>query len=133
MKSFFRVVKETLRRFFEFFYALFFTRDDDLDVLQLLFAVLVVSAIFIVWRITVPMEAPDAVRIEGLVTLRWIIGLLVLTAVPKWMIPFMVDNIKSLAKSTEKKKSRYDFGYRDSEMGMDEPVSVEDPDVNEDD
>lgn len=72
-----------------FLYALFFTRDDDLDVLQLLFTSIIIIALLIVWNLTTIAGNSDAVKIESLVTLRWLIGLLVITAVPKWIVPFM--------------------------------------------
>ena len=84
-----------MRRMFEglanFIYRLFFTRDDDLDVLQLLFAVLLVVAMRSAWIVIVATDMSDPVRIEGMVQLRWIIGLLVITAIPKWLVPSMVS------------------------------------------
>jgi len=76
-----------------FIYALFFTRDDDLDVLQLLFASILVMTSVVVWNLANTAGMSDAVIIEALITLRWMIGLLVVTAVPKWLVPYMVDKI----------------------------------------
>lgn len=70
----------------EFVYRLFFTRTDDMDVLQVLFAVIVLVSLAIVWRISVPGADPGTVK-EGLVTLRWLLGLLIITAVPSWLVP----------------------------------------------
>lgn len=72
----------------EALYRLLFTRDDDLDLLQVLFLVIVSVTLAIVWRLAMPGTA-EAVVIEGLVTLRWLVGLLVVTAVPKWMAPML--------------------------------------------
>jgi hypothetical protein len=77
-----------------FLYRLLFTRDDDLDLLQAMYLVLVVVTLRVVWRLTAP-GTPDAVMIEGIVTLRWMVGLLVLTAVPKWLVPVMAGVLKS--------------------------------------
>lgn len=74
-------------KFFNFLYALFFTRDDDLDVLQLLFTAIVVTTLLVVWKRSNVLGVSDAVQIEGLITLRWLAGLLVVTAVPKWLVP----------------------------------------------
>lgn len=71
-----------------FLYRLLFTRDDDLDLLQVLFLVIVGVTLAIVWRLVRP-GTPETVVIEGLVTLRWLVGLLVVTAVPKWMAPIV--------------------------------------------
>jgi 4-amino-4-deoxy-L-arabinose transferase-like glycosyltransferase len=85
-----------VKSFFNFIYSLFFTRDDDLDVLQLLFTVLVVMALVILWKLTlVKPEVSDLVVVESLKTLRWLVGLLVLTAVPKWLVPFIAGQVKS--------------------------------------
>jgi 4-amino-4-deoxy-L-arabinose transferase-like glycosyltransferase len=85
-----------MKHFFKFIYALFFTRDDDLDILQLLFTVLVVMSLFILWKLTlIKAEVSDVVIVESIKTLRWMIGLLVLTAIPKWLVPFMSGQIKS--------------------------------------
>lgn len=72
----------------KFFYKLFFTRDDDLDMLQILFTAIIIHSLMTVWVIVNGAEQ-DAVKIEALVTLRWLAGLLVLTAVPKWLVPAM--------------------------------------------
>jgi len=85
-------VLQVLNKFIHFLYALFFTRDDDLDVLQILFAAIVVVSLFAVWHISVGSSDNDAVKIEALVTLRWLAGLLVVTAVPKWLVPMVVKN-----------------------------------------
>jgi hypothetical protein len=87
----------------EFIYRLFFTREDSLDVLQLMFTVIVILALVVVWNLTNTAEMSDAVIIESLVTLRWMIGLLVVTAVPKWLVPFMVNHTKSVQQSQLKK------------------------------
>jgi len=75
----------------KFLYALFFTRDDDLDILQILFSTIVIVAIIIAWKVNTATQMSDAVRIEGMVTLRWMIGLLVVTAVPKWLAPLVAQ------------------------------------------
>lgn len=77
-------------------YRLLFTRDDDLDLLQVLFLVIVWTTLRIVNRLAVP-GTPDAIVIEGLETLRWMIGLLVLTAVPKWLVPTLAARLAGAA------------------------------------
>lgn len=84
------------KSFFTFIYSLFFTRDDDLDVLQLLFAAIVVVTLLVAWKVTTGTGISDAVRTEGLITLRWLTGLLVVTAVPKWLVPAMVQSKTNL-------------------------------------
>lgn len=78
-------------KFSNFIYALFFTRDDDLDVLQLLFTVIVIVTLLVTWKVTTLAGMNDTVRVEGLITLRWLTGLLVITAVPKWLVPFVIQ------------------------------------------
>jgi hypothetical protein len=75
----------------EFVYRLFFTREDSLDVLQLLFTIVVGVTLMSVWKIiTLMMSGSDGeVVIEALKTLRWLAGLLVITAVPSWMVPIV--------------------------------------------
>jgi hypothetical protein len=73
-----------------FLYRLFFTRNDDLDILQLLFATVAIIAIIITWNIAMTPSNADAVRIESLITLRYLLGLLVISAVPKWMTKFYI-------------------------------------------
>jgi hypothetical protein len=68
-----------------FIYRLFFTRNDDLDTLQILFNAVTIFTLIIVWRIS--NTSSDAVQIEGLITLRYLFGALILTAVPKWLVP----------------------------------------------
>jgi len=85
-----------IKGFFNFIYSLFFTRDDDLDVLQLLFAAIVVVTLLVAWKVTTGSGISDTVRTEGLITLRWLTGLLVVTAVPKWLVPAMVQSKTNL-------------------------------------
>jgi len=93
-----------LKKFAKFIYALFFTRDDDLDVLQLLFATIVVVTLMVVWNVSMAAGNDASVKIEGLVTLRWLTGLLVVTAVPKWLIPFVTKQTKLLAPDLKHKE-----------------------------
>lgn len=79
----------------QFLYRLWFTRDDDLDALQILFALIIMVTLAIVWYITIIAGNTDPVKIESLVTLRWLAGLLVITAVPKWLVPFVASQLKS--------------------------------------
>ena len=85
METFINVVKSIGK----FIYALFFTREDDLDILQLLFASMIVVTLMIVWELFRNTAVPEAVLIEALKTLRWMIGLLIVTAVPKWLVPYI--------------------------------------------
>ena len=87
-----------MKQVLEFIYKLFFTRDDDLDTLQVLFAAIVIVTLMITWKITTGMSVNDTVRIEGMVTLRWLTGLLVITAVPKWLVPFISNHKKEIDK-----------------------------------
>ena len=88
-----------IKKFLTFIYALFFTRDDDLDILQLLFAAIVVVTLFVTWNVSMMTDEDPLVKIEALITLRWLAGLLVITAVPKWMIPFMSDHSKTITRA----------------------------------
>lgn len=92
MKSILRAIK----LFFNFIYSLFFTRDDDLDVLQLLFTAIVVVTLLVAWKVTTESGMSDAVKTEGLITLRWLTGLLVVTAVPKWLVPAVIQSKTNL-------------------------------------
>lgn len=94
-----------LQKLTDFIYALFFTRDDDLDVLQLLFATIVIVTLMVVWNVSVADTNEASVKIEGMITLRWLTGLLVVTAVPKWLLPFVVKQSKTIVTSTEKKET----------------------------
>ena len=77
-----------MNKFTTFIYKLFFTRDDDLDILQILFTLIILSAIWIsLYVLIIPVESQ--VQIEALITLRWLAGLLFITAVPKWLVPFI--------------------------------------------
>lgn len=78
----------------QFLYRLWFTRDDDLDALQVLFALIIIVTLAIVWHATILAGNADLVKIESLVTLRWLAGLLVITAVPKWLVPFVASQVK---------------------------------------
>jgi hypothetical protein len=90
-----------VKKIVNFFYALFFTRDDDLDVLQLLFTTIVVIAIILAWKANTVTGTSDAVRIETIVTLRWMVGLLAVTAVPKWLAPLIADKIPSILSTAK--------------------------------
>jgi hypothetical protein len=79
--------KAGIKKTGEFLYALFFTRDDDLDVLQVLFAAIIVVALAGTWHSITTESVSEVVQVEALITLRWLAGLLVITAVPKWLVP----------------------------------------------
>ena len=68
----------------KFIYRLFFTRDDDLDILQVLFSSIVILSLIIIWHVTMATDTPDSVKIEALITLRYLAGILVITAVPSY-------------------------------------------------
>ena len=87
-----------MTKLLDFIYKLFFTRDDDLDTLQVLFAAIVIVTLLITWKVTTGVSINDTVRIEGMVTLRWLTGLLVITAVPKWLVPFIASHKKDIDK-----------------------------------
>lgn len=94
-----------MKKFGRFLYKAFFTRDDDLDILQILFAAIVVVTLYVVIKLTTGFtEMAEAVKVEALITLRWLTGLMILTAVPKWLVPFManhkVHDIKQAAPET---------------------------------
>jgi hypothetical protein len=82
----------------DFIYKLFFTRDDDLDILQVLFAIIIFVTLFVVWEVSLNDLTPATVKVEGLITLRWLTGLLVVTAVPKWLVPVMSKQVKALSQ-----------------------------------
>lgn len=88
-----------MKSFQQFLYQLFFTRDDDLDILQVLFAGIIVVTLIIAVHIFRVGSTQPTVQIEALVTLRWLVALLVVTAVPKWLVPFVVKTGVSLPKS----------------------------------
>jgi hypothetical protein len=53
-------------------------------------------SLVILWKLTlIKAEVSDIVIVESIKTLRWMIGLLVLTAIPKWLVPFMSGQLKS--------------------------------------
>jgi len=85
----------------EFLFRLFFTRNDDLDILQVLFALIVVVTLILIVYMTVH-KFDSTVLIEALLTLRWMIGLLVVTAVPRWLIPSVLRTL-----TTRNKKPRH--------------------------
>lgn len=91
-----------MSRIIDFLYRLFFDRDDSLDTLQILFACIIIITLKVVWKLATGETETPEVKIEGLVTLRWLVGLLVITAIPKWMIPSMIAVITKgqLPKST---------------------------------
>lgn len=91
-----------MQKFFDFIYALFFTRDDDLDMLQVLFAAIVIVALIITWYVAIPSGNSESVRIEALITLRWLAGLLVITAVPKWLVPFISKQTNAVSGALKK-------------------------------
>jgi hypothetical protein len=88
-----------------FLYSLFFTRDDDLDVLQVLFTAIIVIALMATWHSITSILTEEAVKIEALVTLRWLAGLLVITAVPKWLVPTFSSIVEKKLPSSEKNES----------------------------
>lgn len=93
-----------------FLYRLFFDREDSLDTLQILFTAIVIITLMVVWNLSNgTMETPE-VKVESLITLRWLVGLLVITAVPKWMIPAMTKVLtRGNLPSTSKKQESYDI------------------------
>ena len=108
-----------MQKFFTFIYALFFTRDDDLDILQVLFASIVIVALIITWYVAIPSNNAENVRIEALVTLRWLAGLLVITAVPKWLVPFISSHSKSIGDTLKKGRNRNYDTYSSNESSTD--------------
>jgi hypothetical protein len=94
-----QLLLDNIKKFLHFIYALFFTRDDDLDILQLLFATIIVVTLIVTWNVSTMTTEDPLVKVEALVTLRWLAGLLVITAVPKWMIPFMSDHSKTITRA----------------------------------
>lgn len=103
-------------KFKEFLYRLFFTRDDSLDVLQMLFSTIVVVALLVVWGGAVSDVTTESVKIEGLVTLRWLTGLLVITAVPKWLVPFMSKHTKEVGDGLKKRRGNGYNSYGSSDI-----------------
>ncbi len=100
-----------MRTLNNFLYQLFFTRDDDLDMLQVLFAMIICVTLFVTWSVMgQPNDfTPEAVKIEALVTLRWLAGLLVITAVPKWLVPSIQEIVtKKLEINKPKEEVPFD-------------------------
>lgn len=97
----------------QFLYRLWFTRDDDLDALQMLFTLIIIVALIVVWNIALNGDA-ESVKIEGLVTLRWLAGLLVITAVPKWLVPLISNHTKGLAAQANTEETPESFEHHDS-------------------
>lgn len=88
----------------DFFYRMFLTRDDDFDPLQILFAMIILVTLAVTWHVTVTFpDSSDSVKIEALTTLRWLTALLVLTAVPKWLVPSILTTLVK-GKLPESKK-----------------------------
>jgi hypothetical protein len=73
----------------QFLYRLLFTRTDDLDTLQILFNLIVLVTLYTVHTSFSNQTTPPEVQIEALLTLRWMLGLLVITAVPVWLVPYI--------------------------------------------
>jgi len=100
-----------MRTLNNFLYKLFFTRDDDLDMLQVLFAMIICVTLFVTWNVMVQPNdfTSEAVKIEALVTLRWLAGLLVITAVPKWLVPSIQEIVtKKLEINKPKEEVPFD-------------------------
>jgi hypothetical protein len=100
-----------MRTLNNFLYKLFFTRDDDLDMLQVLFAMIICVTLFVTWNVMVQPNdfTSEAVKIEALVTLRWLAGLLVITAVPKWLVPSIQEIVtKKLQINKPKEEVPFD-------------------------
>lgn len=99
-----KIIKK-FKMFAKFLYQLFFTRDDDLDMLQVLFAAIVIVALVVTWNaMSYPLDiTSETVKVESLVTLRWLAGLLVITAVPKWLVPSIQEIV---TKKLEINKSK---------------------------
>jgi len=111
-----------MKKFFNFIYALFFTRDDDLDMLQVLFAVIIMQTLFIVTKLTLQHpEMSEIVRVESLVTLRWLTGLLVITAVPKWLVPFISNHTNSVNGALKKGTQDSVDSYSSNQISTDVP------------
>lgn len=73
----------------EFLYRLLFDKEDSLDLFQILYYIIVVVTLVVIWRITGSDTNPENIK-EGLITLRYMMGLLVVTAVPKWLAQLLV-------------------------------------------
>ena len=114
-----------------FLYKLLFDRNDAMDALQLLFAAIVVMTLAVVWNLAGTALEPPAVKIEALITLRWLVGLLVITAVPKWMIPSMVQVLSKgniTGRSSETTTTHQETTYAAPAENVEtEAVSTEQP------
>jgi hypothetical protein len=106
--------KNGLKKTGEFLHSLFFTRDDDLDILQVLFAAIIVVALAGTWHSITTESVSEVVQVEALITLRWLAGLLVITAVPKWLVPAFGEfvNKKLDIFPSKKNEDEPDFGSR---------------------
>jgi hypothetical protein len=107
-------IKDFLSKVWEFIHALFFTRDDDLDILQVLFAAIIITALAATWRTISIVDMGETVQVEALITLRWLAGLLVITAVPKWLVPTISSIVEKKLPSDEKDESTEDYEMRPS-------------------
>jgi hypothetical protein len=113
------LVKDFLLKAWEFIHALFFTRDDDLDILQVLFAAIIIVTLAVTWKAINILEVGDVVKIEALITLRWLSALLVITAVPKWLVPWIGSVVRS--KISNNSESNF-IGNVSSPEPLEEPT-----------
>jgi hypothetical protein len=109
-----KMLKQFLKDVGEFVHALFFTRDDDLDILQVLFAIIIVVTLAATWHIVTIGQADASVQIEALVTLRWLTALLVVTAVPKWLVPTISSIVTKTKPDSEVKEDEEEVEMRPS-------------------
>lgn len=91
----------------EFLYRLFFTKNDSLDTFQILFNLVICMTLLFVGYI-IQNDTDKEVVVEGLITLRYILGLLVLTVVPTWLVPFMIKSSTKLANHQPKNEGTPD-------------------------
>ena len=98
--------------FTEFLYRLLFTREDDLDLLQLLFAAIIIVTLAVTWMAISVVSIQETVKVEALITLRWLAALLILAAVPKWLVPSM-QAVLSKNKMFDTSKDKHRHGYED--------------------
>jgi len=109
-------IKNLFVKIGRFLYALFFTRDDDLDLLQVLFVIITLLAIYLAYYVVVLTDSTDPVKLEAFVTLRWMLGLLIVTAVPKWIVPSIVAILTKKNNSTPRNSGPPRGFNRDEEI-----------------
>lgn len=113
-----------MTRLADFLRRLFFTRDDDLDLLQVLFVLLVGITAAASYEVIVHVAAAPgtasgtavAMVHEAFLTLRVMFTALIVAAVPSWMVPAITSVLTSRAFAAIGRSPGGDI-YKDDESG----------------